>query len=76
MVVGIGSLICLGPVLGAVAIILGAVALSQIKKNPDKVGGKPFAVTGVVTGSISVVICGGIGIFYIVMMAIAAAANH
>ena len=75
MIVGIASLICLGPILGAVAIILGAVALSQIKKNPDVIGGKPFAVTGVITGSVSVVICGGFGVLYIILMAIGAA-NH
>ena len=47
MITGIVGLVvgtfCLGPLPGIVALALGLVALSQIKKYPDKIGGKPFA---------------------------------
>lgn len=76
MITGIASLICMGPILGIVAVVLGGVALSQIKKDPSIAGSKPFAVTGVVTGSVSLVLCGGIGIFYLIMFGIAAAGGH
>ncbi|HEY6804281.1 MAG TPA: DUF4190 domain-containing protein [Pyrinomonadaceae bacterium] len=62
MIVGILSLLlgmfCLGPIPGIAALILGLVALSQIKKAPDRNGGKPFAIVGIVTGSISLVVFG------------------
>ncbi|HZI49236.1 MAG TPA: DUF4190 domain-containing protein, partial [Pyrinomonadaceae bacterium] len=72
MVIGIISVsvgwLCLGPIPGVAAIIMGAVALSQIKKTPDRVGGKPMAVVGVVTGSVTVLIYAGIMIFYLVVL--------
>ena len=72
LVIGIISVtvgwLCLGPIPGIAAIVLGAVALSQMKKNPDRVGGKQSAVIGIVTGSITVVIYIGFMIFYIVVM--------
>ena len=62
MVLGILSLFvgmfCLGPVPGLVSLILGLVALSQIKSAPDRNGGKPFAIVGIVTGSLSMLIFG------------------
>jgi hypothetical protein len=45
---------CFGPIPGVIALVLGFTALSQIKKSPDKVGGKPFATAGVIIGAISV----------------------
>jgi hypothetical protein len=39
---------------------MGLLALSQIKKTPEKVGGKPFAIAGVVIGSITL-------LFYLVL---------
>jgi len=66
--------LCFGPIPGIAAIILGGVALSQIKKNPERVGGKQSAIFGIVTGGITVLIYLGFLIFYIVIM-IAAAAN-
>ena len=44
----------MGPLPGIVALIMGLVALSQIKREPDKYGGKPFAIAGVVIGSVSI----------------------
>jgi hypothetical protein len=76
MVVGIISVtvgwLCLGPIPGIAAIIMGAVALSQIKKTPERVGGKPMAVVGVVTGSVTVLIYAGIMIFYLIIFIAAA----
>jgi hypothetical protein len=70
MVVGIFSLFfglfCLGPLPGIAALILGLVALSQIKKAPDRNSGKPLALVGVVTGSLSVLIFVGWLVFIII----------
>jgi hypothetical protein len=52
---------CLGPLPGIVAVIMGLVALSQIKKEPDKYGGKPLATAGVIIGSVSI-------LFYLVLL--------
>lgn len=51
---------CFGPLPGIAALIMGLLALSQIKKTPEKVGGKPFAVAGVIIGSITL-------LFYLVL---------
>ena len=66
MILGIISItvgwLCMGPLLAIAAIVIGAVALSQIKKTPERVGGSQMAWTGVITGSLAVV---GIMIFYV-----------
>ncbi|HKG46828.1 MAG TPA: DUF4190 domain-containing protein [Pyrinomonadaceae bacterium] len=43
---------CFGPLPAIVALVLGLVSLSQIKKSPEKFGGKPYATAGVVIGTI------------------------
>ncbi|HKG48010.1 MAG TPA: DUF4190 domain-containing protein [Pyrinomonadaceae bacterium] len=43
---------CMGPIPAIVAVVLGLVALSQIKKSPEKYTGKPFATAGVIIGAI------------------------
>src|SRR6266496_132501 len=77
MVIGIISVtvgwMCLGPLPAIGAIIMGAIALLQIKKNPERIGGRQFAVTGIITGSLTVLIYAGILIFYVVMIVIASA---
>jgi hypothetical protein len=50
--VTIGWCCYLGVITGPVAIGLGIYSLNQIKNNPDKFTGKPFAITGIVTGSL------------------------
>ena len=71
MIVGILSMVfgilCFGPVIGIVAVALGIVALTQNKKTPQHVGGKPFAIVGIVTGGISLLIYGGIVLFAILV---------
>lgn len=54
MVTGIIGLLCC-QILAPVAIVLGFVALSQIKQNPRQEG-KGFAITGVVLGFISLLL--------------------
>jgi hypothetical protein len=72
MVIGIISItvgwLCFGPVPAIVAIILGGVALSQIKKNPERVGGKQAAWVGILTGSATVVIYAIFLILYVIAM--------
>jgi len=48
-------------------VALGIVALTQNKKTPQHVGGKPFAIVGIVTGGISLLIYGGIVLFAILV---------
>ncbi len=48
--------ICGGPVFALLALILGTVALSQIKRNPLQYGGKPLALGGMITGGIVLLI--------------------
>ena len=57
MIVGLAGILlswCFGPVPGIVALVLGLVALSQIKKSPDKFGGTGMAITGIVIGALTV----------------------
>ena len=57
MMTGIAGLVlagCFGPIPGIVALVLGITALSQIKKSPDKYGGKPYATAGVIIGAITI----------------------
>jgi hypothetical protein len=58
MITGIFGIVtagCFGPIPGVIALVLGWMALTQIKKSPDQVGGKPYAVAGVILGSVNVV---------------------
>ncbi len=70
MVVGVVGLVlgtfCLGPIPGIAALVLGLVALNQIKKSPDKHGGKPLAIIGVVLGSLSLLVTLGWIILFII----------
>ena len=50
--VTIGWCCYLGVITGPVAIGLGIYSLIQIKNYPDKYTGKPFAITGIVTGAL------------------------
>jgi hypothetical protein len=55
------------------AVILGAVALTQIKRNPQQHGGKPIALAGLITGGIALLVNLAIIALWIVMMIIGAA---
>jgi hypothetical protein len=67
MVTGILGLMfgCFGPVPGVVAVVLGWMALSQIKKAPETTGGKPMAIIGIVTGSLTIVFYGLLLIWFL-----------
>ena len=73
MIVGIASMLCFGPLPAIVAIILGLVALSQGKKDPDRAGGQSQAWTGIITGGLALVIHGAILIFYLLLIGLGAA---
>jgi uncharacterized membrane protein len=62
--------ICGGLILGLLAVILGFVALTQIKNNPLRYGGKPMAIGGMVTGGIVLLIHLALLAFWIIMLAI------
>jgi hypothetical protein len=49
---------CFGPIPGVVGVVLGWMALQQIKKSPETTGGKPLAIIGIVTGSLTIVFYG------------------
>jgi hypothetical protein len=57
MIVGLAGILlswCFGPVPAIVALVLGLVALSQIKKAPEKFSGKGMAITGIVVGALTI----------------------
>ena len=61
MITGLLGLVfgwCFGPLPGITAVILGGLALSQIKKSPETTGGKPLAIIGIVTGSLEIAFYG------------------
>lgn len=64
MITGIAGVVlggCLGPLPGIAGLVMGLMALSQIKKTPEKVGGKPFATAGVIIGALTV-------LFYLLLL--------
>lgn len=54
MITGILGIFVFGIILGACGIIFSAIALSAIKKNPEKYKGKGMAVAGLVTGIVAI----------------------
>jgi hypothetical protein len=69
LVCGILSLTCFFGVTSIPAIILGFLALSKIKTDPARFGGKGLAIGGMVTGAISLVLV----ILYVLFLIIIAA---
>jgi hypothetical protein len=67
--------LCGGPIFALLAVVLGTVALTQIKRNPQQYTGKPVAVAGLITGGIALLINLAIMAFWIVMLIIGAASN-
>ncbi len=64
--------ICGGPVLSFFAVLLGAIALAQIKSNPVQYAGKVPALVGLITGGIVLLFTLAMLIFWIIMIIIAA----
>jgi len=67
--------ICGGPIFGLLAVVLGAVALTLIKKNPQQHTGKPIAMAGLITGGIALLVNLAIIAFWIVMLIVGAASG-
>jgi hypothetical protein len=63
MAVGIFSVLCC-QFLGPVAIVLGAVALSQLKSHPE-LAGRGFAVTGIALGIVSLLMAVAVALLLI-----------
>lgn len=55
MITGIAALLCCQGYIGILSIILGAVALSNLKSNPQQKG-SGFAVAGIVLGAIALLL--------------------
>jgi len=62
--------ICGGPVLGFFAVVLGAIALVQIKNNPAQYGGKVPALVGLITGGFVLLLTVAMMIFWLIMIII------
>jgi hypothetical protein len=60
MITGILGLLfgCFGPLPGIAAVVLGWMALSHINRSPETNGGKPLAIVGIVTGSLTIIFYG------------------
>jgi hypothetical protein len=65
MITGIISLVCCCFPVAPVAIILGAVALSQLKSHPELTGGG-FAIAGIVLGILAIIIFAAFFILFMV----------
>jgi hypothetical protein len=55
MITGIIELLCCCQILGPVSIVLGVVALSQIKANPPQEG-RGFAIAGIIMGVLALIL--------------------
>lgn len=60
MVVGIISIpfCCLGGPLGVTALVLGYLAIKEIDRAPEQIGGRGLALAGMITGGVGVLIHG------------------
>jgi hypothetical protein len=54
-IAGLGGLFIAGYILGAIAVIFGAISLGRIKKNPNKFKGRGFAIVSFIIGIIDIV---------------------
>ena len=72
MIVGLVGItvgwLCGGPLMGIAAVVLGIVALSQIKKSPQSIGGKEFAWIGIATGGLVLLVQACIFAIYIIAL--------
>jgi hypothetical protein len=71
LICGILSLICFGPLTAIPAIILGFLAMTKIKTDPARYGGRGMAIAGIATGAISLVVL----VLYIIFVIILAASR-
>ena len=82
MILGIvsipGTCLCYvgGVPMSLAAIILGSIALVQIKNDPENNTGKPFALTGVIIGAVYLLFCIVIFLIYGAAILAGALGNH
>ncbi|WP_062210900.1 DUF4190 domain-containing protein [Demequina oxidasica] len=57
------------PLLGIAAVVCGHVGLSQVKKSQRPVGGKGFAIAGLVTGYLAIATGIALAVFWFVLIA-------
>lgn len=55
LVVSLVGLLCFGVILGPLAIIFGAIALSKANSEPHMYGGKGMAVAGLIIGIVDII---------------------
>jgi hypothetical protein len=76
MVTGLLSItfgwICGGPIFAIFAVVLGIVAMMQIKSNPTQYTGKPFALVGMLTGGFILLFTLAMLFIWVVTMIVAA----
>ena len=75
LILGIASLTVgwccyFGIVTAPISVVLGIISLVQIKNEPTKFGGQGFAIGGIVTGGLALVIFMALIIFWIAMSAV------
>jgi len=56
LVAGILSFLCVGPLASIPSVIMGHIALSRIKRDPQAVGGSGMATAGLILGYVNIVI--------------------
>jgi hypothetical protein len=71
LVCGLLSPFCCGLLTAIPAIVLGFMALSKIKTDPGRYGGKGMAIGGIIAGSLGIVTT----ILYIIIQIIAASSR-
>ena len=67
--------LCGGPFFALLAVVLGIVALMQIRKDPRRYGGKPLALGGTILGALVLAIYVVLMAIWLIMMMVGAAAR-
>jgi hypothetical protein len=62
-----GILLCLGPLTGLTAIVVGLVARGQSRRSPESVGGQGMAAAGIALGVLNLCLSAGAVIYYLTL---------
>jgi len=62
-----GILLCLGPLTGLTAIVVGLVARGQSRRSPESVGGQGMAAAGIALGVLNLFLSAGAVIYYLTL---------
>jgi hypothetical protein len=71
LVLGVGSFICLGIVMGIPAVITGYMQKNNIKKDPARYGGGGMATAGMILGAVNIVLT----VIFVIIYAIIIVSN-